>query len=85
MLLGETEKGNLERGFWGPRKDFPDKMTLKRKLKSTIKIVQAKEKQVMTKENSIKRIISIKTVLGSNYWESVVRNAMEEGDKEPTR
>lgn len=38
----------------------------------------------MTKENSIKGTMSIKILLGSNYWETMVRNAMEEGGKGAT-
>lgn len=52
-------------------------MTFKMKLKGRIKIVQAKRKLLTTKENGVKGTPSIKILLDSNYWETMVRNRME--------
>lgn len=84
MLWGENWEEKPWEGYWGPRKDFLDKTALTRKLKGRIKIVQAKEKRVMTKANSIKGTISVKILLDSNYWETMVRNVMEDQGKGPT-
>lgn len=58
-------------------------MTFKMKLKDRTKIVQAKEKLLMTKENGVKGTTSIKILLDSNYWETMVRNETGEEGKGP--
>lgn len=39
----ETEKRNLERGYWGPRKIFLYEKIFLKKLRRKIRMVQAKE------------------------------------------